>query len=60
MIEHMVTWTNQRIEEKTREWEESSYYQPTSDVEPKALIGLLYLARVFRNNHRLKKRFLEN
>jgi hypothetical protein len=57
MIEHMVTWTNQRIEKKTREWEESLYYQPTSNVELKALIGLLYLAGVFRNNHRLTKDF---
>ena len=57
MMDDIVRWTNQRIGEKTLEWEKSSYYEPTDKVELRALLGLLYLAGVFRNNHRLLKDF---
>ncbi|KAK9727597.1 Transposase IS4 [Popillia japonica] len=57
MLDGMVKWTNQQIEEKTHEWDMSPYYQPTNSVELKAVLGLLYLVRVFRNKHRLLKDF---
>lgn len=57
MLDDLVRWTNQRIEEKTREWKKSAHYELTNNLELKALLGLLYLAGVFRNNRRLVKDF---
>lgn len=53
MISDIVNYTNIKIRETSADWQSSSNYNQTSEVEIKALFGLLYLAGVFRNNHRL-------
>nr|XP_022906821.1 uncharacterized protein LOC111418508 [Onthophagus taurus] len=57
MLDGIVQRANQHIEEKSREWEKSVQYQPTNNIELKAVFGLLYLGGVFRNNHRLLRHF---
>lgn len=52
MIADVVINTNYRIKEKSEKWKSSAHYGETTVVEIKALLGLLYLSGVFRNNHR--------
>lgn len=52
MIADITRNTNYRIAEKSEKWKNSPHYVETTVVEIKSLLGLLYLAGVFKNNHR--------
>ncbi|CAH2006348.1 unnamed protein product [Acanthoscelides obtectus] len=52
MIVDIVKNTNLRIIEKSEKWKESPHYGETNPAEIKAVLGLLYLSGVFKNNHR--------
>lgn len=53
MILDIVNYTNINIRETSSSWKNSANYNETSEIEIKALLGLLYLAGVFKSSHRL-------
>lgn len=52
MILDIAKYTSIKINQKATNYKDKYYYKETNEVEIKAVFGLLYLAGMFRANHR--------